>query len=136
MSEHREEEDSKRLASRRVAVAIRTAIDIGAYQVGAALPPLRQLATDYGVAVNTALAGVRLLTDEGYLTNKPNGGYYVRDRANQVDPEQDLRTLRAGLGELRTKVREASGGLEAVDAQISALFEVISRLESNSKQTD
>ena len=128
-------EDDRRLASRRVADELRAAVESGVYPVGIALPPLRQLAAEHGVAVNTAMAAVRLLTDEGYLTNRPNAGSYVRDRTSQDDPESELRRLRAELGELRTQVRQAGGNLAAIDARLSDLSEVVARLEDRNRRS-
>lgn len=134
MADQGDEEDGKRFASRRVADELKAAIEAGAYPIGAALPPYRQLATQHGVAVNTAMAAVRILGDEGYVTNRPNAGSHVRDRSNQADPEQELRALRTELGELRNQVREASGHLAAVDGRLSALSETVSRLEDLNKR--
>lgn len=129
MAEQGEEDDGKRIASRRVADALRAEIDAGTHEVGAALPPYRQLAAQHGVAVNTAMAAVRLLADEGYVTSKPNAGSYVRDRTNQADPQQELRALRTELGELRSQVRQAGGQLAEIEARLSALSDAAARLE-------
>lgn len=124
-----EEDDGKRFASRRVADALKMEMEEGAYEVGATLPPYRQIAAQHGVAVNTAMAAVRLLAEEGYVTSKPNAGSYVRDRTNQADPEQELRALRTELGELRSQVRQTGGQLAAIEARLSALSDVAARLE-------
>lgn len=129
VADQADEDDSRRFASRRVATELKAAIEAGKYPVGAALPPYRQLAAEFGVAVNTAMAAVRSLADEGYVTSRPNAGSYVRDRTNQTDPERELRSLRAELGELRGQVRQAGGQLEAIDARLSALAETVARLE-------
>lgn len=126
MAEQGEEDDGKRFASRRVADELKADIDAGTYEVGVALPSYRQIAADRGVAVNTAMAAVRLLAEEGYVTSKPNAGSYVRDRTNQADPEQELRALRAELGELRSQVRQAGGQLAAIDSRLS---DIAARLE-------
>jgi DNA-binding GntR family transcriptional regulator len=128
-----DEDDSKRFASRRVANELRAAIEAGTYPVGAALPPYRQLAAEHGVAVNTAMAAVRLLVDEGFVTSRPNAGNYVRDRTNKADPELELRALRTELGELRGQVRQAGGQLDAIDARLSELAETVARLEDQAR---
>jgi DNA-binding GntR family transcriptional regulator len=117
-----------------VADKIKAGIEGGTYPVETALPPYRQLATEHGVAVNTAMAAVRLLVDDGYVTNKPNAGNFVRDRTSQADPEQELRALRAELGELRSQVRQAGGQLASIDARLSALSEVAARLEDATRR--
>lgn len=123
-------DDDSRLTSRRIADQIRSQIEAGAYAVGTALPPIRALAADHGAAVNTALAALRLLVDQGYAVHRPNAGYYVRDRSAVSDEGQEIRTLRAELGELRTQVREASGNLAAIELRLSSLTDVVDRLEN------
>lgn len=129
MAEQGEDDDGKRIASRRVADALKAEIEADAYEVGASLPPYRQIAAHHGVAVNTAMAAVRLLVEEGYVTSKPNAGSYVRDRTNQADPKQELRALRTELGELRSQVRQTGGQLAAIEARLSALSDAAARLE-------
>ena len=119
MADQGEEDDGKRYASRRVADDLKAEIEAGTYGIGTALPPYRQIATSHGVAVNTAMAAVRLLAEEGYVTSKPNAGSFVRDRTSQVDPEQELRALRAEFGELRSQVHQAGGQLAAIEARLS-----------------
>jgi DNA-binding GntR family transcriptional regulator len=130
-----EDDDGKRFASRRVADELKAKIEAGAYEVGTPLPPYRQIAAHHGVAVNTAMAAVRLLAEEGYVTSKPNAGSYVRDRTNRADPEQELRALRAELGELRSQVRQTGGQLAAIEARLSALSDVAARLEDLTRAT-
>lgn len=130
MADQREADEDSRRTSRRIADALGSAIEAGTYPVGAPLPPVRTLAVDHGAAVNTALAALRLLVDEGYVIHRPNAGYHVRDRSAQADAGQELRTLRAELGELRNQVREASGNLAEIESRLSALSDVVARLES------
>ena len=131
MADERETDEDSRRTSRRIADALGSAIDAGTYPVGAQLPPVRTLATDHGAAVNTALAALRLLVDEGYVIHRPNAGYHVRDRSAQIDKGQELRALRAELGELRSQVREASGNLAAIESRLTSLSDVVARLESD-----
>ncbi|HEX3785041.1 MAG TPA: winged helix-turn-helix domain-containing protein [Pseudonocardiaceae bacterium] len=133
MADERDDED-KRPASRRVADQLRSAIESGVYQVGEPLPPLRQLAELHHVAVNTAMAAVRILTEEGYINSKPNAANYVRDPRSVVDSEQELRRLRAELGELRSQVRQAGGNLAAIEERLSGLSEVVTRLENQTRR--
>lgn len=123
-------EDDKRPASRRIADELRSAIVSGTYPMGTALPPYRQIAADYHVAVNTAMAAVRLLRDEGLVTGKPNAANYVRDQANDNDAEHELRALRAELRDLQTQVRQAGSHLAIVEARLSEVVARLSSLES------
>lgn len=135
MPDQRIDEDDKRPASRRVADELKALINAGTYPVDTALPPLRHIAEEYGVAVNTALAAARLLGTEGYVTSKPNGGYYVRDRSGQVDPERELRSLRNELGEVAARVRDTERTLSTIEDRLMSLSDSIARLENNLPQT-
>ena len=134
MADQRETDEDSRRTSRRIADELGSAIEAGTYPVGTALPPVRTLAVDFGAAVNTALAALRLLVDEGYVIHKSNAGYHVRDRSAQHDAGQELRTIRAELGELRTQVREASGNLAGIESRLSALSDVVARLADQDKR--
>lgn len=135
MADQREADEDSRRTSRRIADEIGSAIEDGTYAVGATLPPVRTLAAEHGAAVNTALAALRLLVDEGYAVHRANAGYYVRDRSAQSDAGQELRTLRAELGELYDQVREASGNLAEIQARLSALSDMVARLENGYPST-
>jgi DNA-binding GntR family transcriptional regulator len=109
-----------------VADELRSQIVSGRYPAGTALPPYRQLAAEYKVAVNTAMAAVHSLRDEGLVVRRPNAAAYVCDRGEQADTEQELlRALRAELGELREGLRHAGANLAAIDDRLS---DVIARL--------
>jgi DNA-binding GntR family transcriptional regulator len=132
VTEQSGEADSTRSASRRVADELRSAIEAGTYPPGAVLPPLRQLAADHQVAVNTAMNAVRLLVDDGYVVSKPNAGNYVRDRSGaQADPAEQLRSMRAELGELQAQVRQLGSELGAVGEKLAGLVETVARLEDD-----
>jgi DNA-binding GntR family transcriptional regulator len=134
VADQREADEDSRRTSRRIADALSSAIEAGTYPVGSALPPVRTLAVEHGAAVNTALAALRLLVEEGYVVHRMNAGYNVRDRSGDSDTGQTLRSLRAELGELRNQVREASGNLADIESRLSALSDVVARLESPSNR--
>lgn len=134
MADQRDADEDSRRTSRRIADELGSAIDAGTYPVGTPLPPVRTLATEYGAAVNTALVALRLLVDEGYVIHKANAGYHVRDRSAASDTGQELRTLRAGLGELHAQVREASGNLADIESRLLALSDAVARLESQERR--
>ncbi|GAA3365190.1 MULTISPECIES: GntR family transcriptional regulator [Saccharopolyspora] len=122
MVENTPDED-KRPASRRVADAVMARIESGDLQPGAALPTYRGLAEEFGVAVNTALAAVRLLRDQGAVTIRPNAGAQVRNRAQDVDFPAELKKVRAQVSELRTEVHQFDAALKAIETQIASLAE-------------
>ncbi|MBK0865483.1 winged helix-turn-helix transcriptional regulator [Saccharopolyspora sp. HNM0986] len=116
-------DEDKRPASRRVAEALLSQIESGDLRPGAALPTYRGLADEFGVAVNTAMAAVRLLRDRGAVTIRPNAGAQVRDRAEDVDFAAELKKVRAEVSDLRAEVRRFDTALEDLEAQIESLAE-------------
>jgi DNA-binding GntR family transcriptional regulator len=134
VADQREADEDSRRTSRRIADVLSSAIEAGTYPVGTALPPVRTLAVEHGAAVNTALAALRLLVDEGYVVHRANAGYHVRDRSGESDATHELRTLRAELGELRNRVREASSDLADIESRLSALSDVVARLENQTNR--
>ncbi|WP_406602104.1 GntR family transcriptional regulator [Lentzea kristufekii] len=123
MADQSAEVDDKRPASRRVADSVREGIARGQYEVGKPLPPYRQLATEHGVAVNTAMAGIRLLREEGWVEIKTNAGAFVRDRSGDVGTEQELRELRAKVEELRARLRQVGDVVIGVDGELADVLD-------------
>lgn len=58
----------------------------GALPVGSRLPPLRQLAKDLGVAVNTAARAYQMLDEAGLIQSRRGGGTRVAARPANDDP--------------------------------------------------
>jgi len=97
---------------RAVADALRGQIGDGAkYPPGARLPSYRQLAAQHGVAVNTAMAAVQALADEGLVTIRPSNGSFVRDATERAPTlparRRDLTVLRDRLSRAKRDVAEA-----------------------------
>ena|SRR5262245_14323372 len=68
---------------------------------GAALPPVRQLAADLGVNLNTIATAYRELQAEGLITVKHGSGAVVTSRQTSAANKEDLRKpLRAALTEM------------------------------------
>ena len=111
--------DDRRPASRRVADQLQERIESGEFAVGASLPTYRQLAADYDVAVNTALAAVRLLRDAGLVTIRPNAGAQVRDRADDVDAREEIRAISSELAELRATVQRVGADLVKLEERLT-----------------
>jgi GntR family transcriptional regulator len=66
-------------ASRRIAQALRSAIERGELAFGAKLPSERALAEEYGAARNTAREAIRLLAEQGLVTAEHGRGVFVRE---------------------------------------------------------
>ena len=116
-----------RPASRQVADDLMARIDSGEYPPGSALPPYRQLAADYDIAVNTALAAVRLLRDRGAVSIRRNAGARVRDRSEDLDISEEMSAARTEVADLRAQAQRLTtqlSELEARLAQISERFDV------------
>lgn len=72
--------------ARHIAEQIRT----GRLPVGARLPAERDLAEQYGVAINTIRRAVRDPRDQGLVITAPVKGTFVRaERPSADDPEQN-----------------------------------------------
>ncbi|MFI1439127.1 aminotransferase class I/II-fold pyridoxal phosphate-dependent enzyme [Streptomyces fructofermentans] len=86
-----------------IAASVERAIGEGALAPGAALPPLRELATELGVNPNTVAAAYRLLRDRGVIETAGRRGSRVRSRpATTVHDEIGL--------EVPPGVRDLSAG--------------------------
>ncbi len=93
----------------QVASQIRQLIASGALVPGTTLPPVRQLATELGVNLNTVARAYRLLKEEGFLVIQERTGVSVSAPAEAIEPaERDKR-----LSELRTALaRLRQAGME------------------------
>lgn len=123
-----EDHQDKRRASQRVADALRRRIDAGEFTPKAQLPTYRQLATEYDVAVNTALNAIRLLRDAGLVAIRPNAGAYVLDPSEQVDLAAEITRTQADLADLRASVQQMDSSLSAMEDRLSKL---VSRLDES-----
>jgi DNA-binding transcriptional MocR family regulator len=66
----------------KVANDIASDIHQGVYIAGQKVPSVRNLAKVKTVSISTISQAYALLEDQGYLTAKPQSGYYVKDGAN------------------------------------------------------
>jgi GntR family transcriptional regulator len=85
----------------QVADGIKELIAHGKLEEGAALPPVRQLAADLGVNLNTIATAYRELARDGLVVIKHGSGCEVAARAATDRSHDELaRTLRTALTEL------------------------------------
>lgn len=124
MSEDTDHED-KRPASRRVSEALLVRIEAGEFGPGDQLPTYRNLADEYGVAVNTALAAVRLLRDAGKVTIRPNAGAQVRDPSGDIDAGTELNSAKVEIRHLRTELQKFDNRLADLEARIAVLADQV-----------
>ena len=114
--------EDRRPIYRQVADEVRALIARGELGEGSHLPPVRQLAADLGVNMNTVAAAYRELQAEGLITVRHGSGAVVSSRQTSGPAAGDLRrSLRAvlaqmvlsgmGRGEIALLVREELRGL-------------------------
>ncbi|WP_235998863.1 GntR family transcriptional regulator [Qaidamihabitans albus] len=95
----------------QVAESIRRAVRSGKLKPGEQLPPSRELAKEYDVAINTAQRAVSTLRDEGWLVVRPTVGAFV---SNTIpDPPHNLRETVAGLQETVDELQRRLSNVEA-----------------------
>ena len=98
----------------QVASQIRQLIVSGDLVPGTTLPPVRQLATELGVNLNTVARAYRSLKTEGFLVIQERTGVSVAAPAKSIGPAE--RNMR--LGELRTVLaRLRQAGMEPDELQ-------------------
>jgi DNA-binding transcriptional regulator YhcF (GntR family) len=87
----------------QVASQVRRLVASGALAPGATLPPVRRIAGDLGVNLNTIARAYRMLETEGFLVIRGRSGVTVAPPAEGVDGDahaslmQELRTTLARL---------------------------------------
>lgn len=95
------DEQDARPIYKQVADEIRSLIARGELKEGAALPPVRQLAADLGVNLNTVASAYRELQAEGLLTIRHGAGATIASRTardrNEDELRKPLRTALTGL---------------------------------------
>jgi DNA-binding transcriptional regulator YhcF (GntR family) len=85
----------------QVADEIGTLITMGELRAGASLPPVRQLAADLGVNMNTIATAYRLLQEAGLVTIRHGSGAVV------AAPRQTKAVNRPSTEDLRRGIRAA-----------------------------
>ena len=92
------DESDRRPIYRQVADEIKALIARGELAEGASLPPVRQMAGDLGVNLNTIAAAYRDLQSEGLITVRHGSGAVVASRTPSGQTDAELRKpLRAAL---------------------------------------
>jgi GntR family transcriptional regulator len=93
--------DDPRPIYQQIVDAIKALIAQGKLVEGAPLPPVRQVAADLGVNLNTVAGAYRLLQDEGLLAVRHGSGAVVASRTAVGQEDEKLRTpLRTALTQL------------------------------------
>jgi DNA-binding transcriptional regulator YhcF (GntR family) len=106
----------------QIARQVREAIASGLIAPGTTLPPVRSLASDLGVNLNTVARGYRLLEDEGFLQLREREGAVVAPPARRA-PRAAREGFAAELRELVARMRQAGLTREEIDATIRRALE-------------
>ena len=118
------DESDRRPVYRQVADEIKGLIARGELREGMALPPVRQVADDLGVNLNTIAAAYRELQKEGLLKVRHGSGALVSARkVTQQQNDAELRkALRASLAHLALAGLPRPEIVEIVNEEIRLLF--------------
>ncbi len=117
------DELDRRPVYRQVADEIKGLIARGELREGMALPPVRQVADDLGVNLNTIAAAYRELQKEGLLKVRHGSGAVVTSRRVAQHNDSELRKgLRASLAHLVLAGLPRSEIAEIVNEEIRQLF--------------
>ena len=117
------DELDRRPIYRQVADEIKALIARGSLSEGMALPPVRQVADDLGVNLNTIAAAYRELQKEGLLKVRHGAGAVVTSRRVAQQSDAELRkALRASLAHLVLVGLPRTEILELVNEELRDLF--------------
>ena len=117
------DESDRRPIYRQVADEIKGLIARGELREGMALPPVRQVADDLGVNLNTIAAAYRELQKEGLLKVRHGSGALVSARRVAQQSDAELRkALRASLAHLVLAGLPRPEIMEIVNEEIRQLF--------------
>ena len=108
---------------KQIADEIKGLIAQGELDLGVALPPVRQVAADLGVNLNTVAAAYRELQREGLLNVRHGAGAFVSARQLPHRKDAELRKpLRASLAHLTLLGLRRSEILAIVNEELQELF--------------
>ena len=117
------DETDRRPIYRQVADEIKSLIARGSLSEGMALPPVRQVADDLGVNLNTIAAAYRELQKEGLLKVRHGAGATVLSRRLSQLNDNDLRKgLRASLAHMALAGLPRIEITEIVNQELGDLF--------------
>lgn len=113
----------RRAIYQQVADGIRTLIAAGQLAEGEPLPPVRQLAADLGVNLNTIAAAYRDLQDDGLIVVKHGSGATVASRTASSHSQNELRgTLRNALTQMVLSGMQRGQILTVVNDELRGLL--------------
>ena len=106
----------------QIARQVREAIASGLLEPGTGLPPVRSLASDLGVNLNTVARGYRLLEEEGFVQVREREGAVVAPPARRA-PRAAREGFGAELRELVARMRQAGFSPEEIEGALRRALE-------------
>jgi len=117
------DENDRRPIYQQVVDEIKALIARGELREGAALPPVRQVAADLGVNLNTIATAYRELQSEGLINIRHGAGAVVSSRTASEKTEDELRKpLRAALTQLALAGHARAEIMSIVAEELRALL--------------
>jgi GntR family transcriptional regulator len=117
------DERDRRPIYQQVADEIKSLIATGELPEGSSLPPVRQVAADLGVNLNTIASAYRQLQMDGLVKIKHGAGAIVASRLLHEPTEEQLRNqLGTALTQLALAGLKQSEVKALVDKELSRLF--------------
>ena len=112
----------------QLAEGLKAMIARGDLAEGVTLPPVRQLAADLGVNLNTVAVAYRQLQSEGLITVRHGSGAVVSSRTTSKQSEQELRKpLRSALTQLLLSGMPRSSIMRMVGDELRFLTKGVKR---------
>jgi GntR family transcriptional regulator len=122
------DETDRRPFYRQVVDEIKSLIARGELAEGSSLPPVRQVAADLGVNLNTIAVAYRTLQKEGLIKIKHGSGATVTSRTLSEKANEQLRTqLRTALTHLRLSGLKRSEIKALVETELTELMKTADR---------
>lgn len=117
------DEDDRRPIYQQVVDEIKSLLARGELREGAALPPVRQVAADLGVNLNTIATAYRELQREGLISIRHGAGAVVAPRTTGDKTDDELRKpLRAALTQMALAGLARSDIMRIVTSELSSLL--------------
>lgn len=117
------DENDKRPIYRQVADEVKALIARGDLAEGATLPPVRQMASDLGVNLNTIATAYRDLQAEGLITVRHGSGAVVTSRTASGQTAEELRKpLRAALTQFSLAGLKRAEIMNILSEELNALW--------------
>lgn len=100
---------------RQIYMSVRNSIETGSLKKGTKLPSIRRLSADLDVSKTTINGAYEQLCAEGYISNKPQSGYYVEAQFSNTPSKTDKK---ADTGSTSRKYYQYDFSSKSIDESI------------------